>query len=160
IFVVIAALLLVPTMAWTATRPSRTVSASPSNVFTLRSDDDTRIDLDLDNVPVRDAVKRICDQAKQEYTVDDDVPDTSRVTVRAHDVRLSTALDLVTQASGIGWASETKDSKRTIHVGKSVRGSGIYGVYARQQVGDLLHNLDGLTNQRIQFAPNDFSYRL
>jgi hypothetical protein len=151
--------LLVPTTARPA--PSVSIPSSPFQFTFGRAEDATRVDLDLDNVPVREAVKRICDQAKQEYKIDDDVPDTTRVTVRARDVRLFTALDLVTQAAGIGWAAEAKDSKPMIHVGKSVRGSGIYGVYARQQVGDLLHNLNGLTNQRFQFSPNsDLSYRL
>src|SRR5690242_10341384 len=102
----IAALALVPATARTATRPSTTIYSAPRSFLTLRSGDDTRIDLDLDNVSVRDAVKRICEKANQEYTIDDDVPATAHVSIHAQDVRLSTALDLVTQAAGIGWGTD------------------------------------------------------
>jgi hypothetical protein len=160
LFLLIVALALIPSMARSATRSSATVFAAPRPFWGLGSADDKPIDLDLDNVPVRAALKRILDPTKLEYKIDDDVPDTARVTLRAHDIRLSTALDVVTQTAGIGWTSEMKDAKRMIHVGKSIRGGG-YGVYIAPQVGDLLHNLEGLTNQRFQFPPNsDFAYRL
>lgn len=156
----IAALTLLPSGARSAPRATTVVTPSARSFLDVRTWDDTKIDLDLNNVPVREAVKRICEQAKQEYQIDDDVSDTSRVSLRASDVRFSTALDLVTQAAGIGWRSEIKDSKRMIRVGKAVSG-GNFGVFVNPPVGDLLRNIEGWTNQRFQFSPNnDLSYRL
>jgi hypothetical protein len=80
------------------------------------------VDLDLDNASVRDALKQIFDRAKQEYVVDADVPQDSRITVRARKIKLATALDLVTQATGVGWARERRDSRTVYRIGKSVSG--------------------------------------
>ena len=56
-----------------------------------------------------------------EYLVDDDVPASTRVTLHAQGIKLSTALDLLTKLVGLQWAEETRDAKRLIHVGKNVR---------------------------------------
>lgn len=79
-----------------------------------------RVDLDLDNVPVRDAVKRICDAGKRDCVVDADVPEEVRITLRARGVRLGTALDLVSEAAGARWVNERRDGKERIRVGRTV----------------------------------------
>ena len=81
---------------------------------------EVRVDLDLDNVPVRDAVKRICDAGKRDCVVDSDVPEEVRITLRARGVRLGTALDLVSEAAGARWVNERRDGKERIRVGRTV----------------------------------------
>jgi glutaredoxin len=85
----------------------------------------TRLDLDLDDVPVADAIRRVCELAKVGVQVDEDVPKDKKVTLKAKDIRLSTALDLISQAAGVGWAREIADGKTTIRVGKTVRSGSI-----------------------------------
>jgi hypothetical protein len=130
ILVTIAALLLLTSVAQPAPRPARvSETSSPlrcSYGFGLSAEEDTLIDLDLVEIPVRDAVKAICDQAKREYLVDDDVPASTRVTLHTRSVKLATALDVLTKLVGLQWAEETRDSKRLIHVGKNVRAASSY----------------------------------
>jgi hypothetical protein len=85
------------------------------------AEEDWRVFLDLEEVPIRDAVKAICDQAKREYLVDEDVPTSTRVTLHAQGIKLSIALDLLAKLVGLQWTEETRDAKRLIHVGKNVR---------------------------------------
>ncbi len=82
---------------------------------------DTRLDLDLNDVPVADAVRRVSELAKVNIRVDEDVPKEAKVTLRAKNIRLSTALDLITQAAGVNWTREITDGKTSIRVGKAVR---------------------------------------
>lgn len=85
------------------------------------------IDLDLNDAPVRDAVKQILELGAKDVDVviEGDVPEEARVTLRAKGVRLGTALDLVTQAAGVNWVVERngKERKTAVHVGKKVRSS-------------------------------------
>src|SRR5262249_5489436 len=84
---------------------------------------DKQIDLDLDNAPVRDAVRDVLKQASVDADVEvaEDVPSSARVTLKAKGVRVSTALDLIAQAAGAGWSFESKDKKSVLRVGKTVR---------------------------------------
>ena len=65
-----------------------------------------RVSVDLRDVTVREAARRLSNQIKRPITVDADVADTARVSVRADNVPLATVLDLVSQAAGARWASE------------------------------------------------------
>lgn len=116
------ALLFLTTTTSTAQRPKAnpTPYSDANLVFARPSDSGPTIDMDLENASVRDALKQIFDRAKQEYVVDADVPQDARITVRARGVKLGTALDLVTQAGGIGWTRERKDSRTIYRIGKSV----------------------------------------
>lgn len=91
------------------------------NALSLVSVPDVRIDVDLNNVPVRDALKQVFAQARQEYVADDDVPETARITVKARNAKLSTVLDLITQSAGVRWGREMRDKKPVFRIGKSVR---------------------------------------
>lgn len=82
---------------------------------------DTRLDLDLNDVPVADAVRRVSELAEVNVRVDEDVPKEAKVTLKAKNIRLSTAMDLITQAAGVGWTREITDGKTTLRVGKTVR---------------------------------------
>lgn len=67
-----------------------------------------RVNLDFDNTLVRDALTQIFDQAKVTYKLDTDIPADQRITVRARNVQLHTALNLITEAGGVGWTLEQK----------------------------------------------------
>src|SRR5688572_7627468 len=99
----IAAAVLIPSAAMaaqTSTRP-RTSTYRVWDLASLPMGKDPVINVDVNNAPIREALKQIMEDAKQEYAIDADVPDDARVTVRARNVKLSTALDLVTQSAGV-----------------------------------------------------------
>lgn len=87
------------------------------------AEQETPLTVDMSDLPVREALKQILGTAKQEYLLDDDIPQDKRVTLKVSDCRLSTVLDLLTQAAGVGWRHETKEGKVLIHVGRKVRRS-------------------------------------
>jgi DNA-directed RNA polymerase subunit RPC12/RpoP len=87
------------------------------------AEQETPLTVDMNDLPVREALKQILGMAKQEYLLDDDIPQDKRVTLKVSDCRLSTVLDLLTQAAGVGWRHEMKEGKTLIHVGKKVRRS-------------------------------------
>jgi hypothetical protein len=82
---------------------------------------DTRLNLDLRDVPVTEALKQVAENAKVGLKVDDDVPKEAKITLKANNIRLTTALELITQSAGINWTREITDGKTTIRVGKTVR---------------------------------------
>jgi len=92
-----------------------------SAFFNLHGDDanEPRVELDLDNATVREGLKQVLDKAKQAYKVDDDVPNTARITVRAKNVRLSTALELLLQDAGLGIVRQVEDGKLVYRIRKS-----------------------------------------
>lgn len=69
---------------------------------------DVRVNLDIDNLPVRDAIRRIFKETKLDVTFDDDLPKECRVTLKVPNARLSTALDMVTDAAGVNWCTEMR----------------------------------------------------
>jgi hypothetical protein len=77
-----------------------------------------KVDLDLENATIREALKQIFDRAHQEYEVDEAVPDEPRVTAHVKNVRLSTALQLVLQEAGSGMHLSVKDGKSTMRIFK------------------------------------------
>src|SRR5205823_5873939 len=81
------------------------------------------LDLELENAPVRDAAKQVLERAGIDaiLTVDPDVTSDARVTLRARNVRASTALDLIAEAAGAAWSVEKKNGATTVRIGKTVR---------------------------------------
>lgn len=86
--------------------------------------DDKRVDLDLNRASLKEALRKLFDQSKHDFSIEGDAPDTT-ITVHAKNVRFSTALDLITQAAGVHWRMENKDGKTSYIVGKSVN-PGVY----------------------------------
>jgi transcription elongation factor Elf1 len=76
--------------------------------------------LDLRDAAIREAARQLAEQSKREIVVDADVSDSARVSLRATNVRLGTALDVLSQAAGVRWGRETKDNKTTYRIGKNV----------------------------------------
>lgn len=74
--------------------------------FGMASAKQVRVNLELENASVRDAVKEIFTQAKSDFVVDSDVPEDVRLTIHVRNISLLTALNLVTEAAGVGWRLE------------------------------------------------------
>lgn len=123
-----------------------------------------RVSLELENTPVREALKHIFDQVKVPYTVDADVPGEARVTVKARDVRFHTALNLITEAAGVGWTVEQKVARQadplqriaaagagTYRIGKSVQGG-----MALSRI--LLHRDGSVTAPALKFTDSLIPY--
>lgn len=82
--------------------------------------DNTRVDLDLENVTLEDAVRKLIDQVKGTFAIDNGTPKDRRVTIKAKGVRLSTALDFLADAYGVGWTVDTESGKSRYRFGKDV----------------------------------------
>jgi hypothetical protein len=67
-----------------------------------------RVDVDLRDASVREAAKELADRSKSVIHVEEDVPGDPRVSIKAKNVRLETALDLVTESAGVGWRVESR----------------------------------------------------
>ena len=81
-----------------------------------------RVNLDLRDASLREALKHVLDQVKGSFAFDKGVQG-GKITIRAKNIALSTALDLITQASGVGWKREVRGGKTVYRVGKSLRRS-------------------------------------
>lgn len=65
-----------------------------------------RVNLDIDNLPIRDAIKHVSKLTKLDFKIDDEIAKDIRVTLKAPNVRLSSALDMITDAGGIYWSRD------------------------------------------------------
>lgn len=87
---------------------------------------DLRVNLDLHNASLKDAVKQLADQTKQEFVVDADVSNEPRITIVAKHIRLSTALNMLTEAAEVKWGMAieqkrgTTEKHLTYRIGKKV----------------------------------------
>jgi hypothetical protein len=67
-----------------------------------------RVDIDLVDVPLKDALKRVLDDSKTPYIIDDDVPNEPKVSIKLTNAPLTTILDALTISNKIGWRTELK----------------------------------------------------
>lgn len=82
---------------------------------------EVRVDVELANVPVGDALRRLFELARQNYLVDGALPGDVRVSLSARQVRLTSALQVVTDAAGLSWTYEGGGTKPgRFRIGKSV----------------------------------------
>lgn len=81
----------------------------------------TRVNLDFAEVPLSVAIRRVLSMGSMPYRISDDIPSDHKVTLSLPNVRIGTAMDLLTQAGEIGWRMELLDGKLAIRVGKSVQ---------------------------------------
>lgn len=101
-----------------------------------------RVDVDLKDVPVRDALKRVLDQSRQKYIIQDDVPNEQKVRLDAKSVQLNTVLDVITQTAGVGWRQELQEKKdedknktgkreyeTVIRVGKNIKSNNVFSMH-------------------------------
>jgi hypothetical protein len=113
---------------------------------TLVDDSSERLDVDVKNETVREALKNILEKAKQPYVVDEDVPSDVRVTIVAKNVRLRAAVDLIADAAGIGWRKELDGAKMRFRFGKSIKSWSS----ARALFGDALPGAKGLHDVLVE----------
>jgi hypothetical protein len=99
-----------------------------STLFAAPAQSNVRVNLNLRNAPLKEAVKQLSEQTKQEFVLENDVPADARVTVVAKNIRLSTALNLLTEATDLKWGSRStkrsdgKSPDVVYHIGKTVPG--------------------------------------
>lgn len=77
---------------------------------------ETRIVLDLQQAPIREALRAIFAQAGQEYVIDGPLPEEKRITVRGKGMMLFEALDQFVRQAGGGWVQELWNGKPLIHI--------------------------------------------
>ena len=84
------------------------------------------VNLNLRNAPLKEAIKQLTEQTKQEFVLEADAPAGARVTIVAKNIRLNTALDMLTDATNLNWNRQTvkkTDAKEAVvvyHLGKKV----------------------------------------
>jgi hypothetical protein len=79
-----------------------------------------RVDLDLENATLRNALKQVLSGRGMTMSVEADVPDDVHLTVRARGISLRTALDLISQSAGAAWRFEQNNGKTVVHVGRTL----------------------------------------
>ncbi len=98
----------------------------PNVAYVVSAQSKMRVNLDLRNAPLKEAIRQLKDQTKQEFVLESDVPADARVTVVAKNIRLSTALEMVSDATGLNWnqqkgrKSDGKEATTVFHIGKKV----------------------------------------
>jgi len=78
------------------------------------------IDLDLRQVPLREALRRMCAPTHQQFTIDANVPADQRVKVHGSGMQLFRALDEVIRQVGGGWMQERRGGKPVIRIGRGL----------------------------------------
>src|SRR5438874_790611 len=79
-----------------------------------------KIDLDIRNETVGEALQELFSKSKAEYKLEDkDLPDT-RITLAVKQVRFSTALNMIMEASGLHYAVHVQNGKTSYRIGKKV----------------------------------------
>jgi hypothetical protein len=110
-----------------STRPFQSPGALPAmpampqwaGQFQFNSGPEVNVNLDFENQSVREAIKNVLQNAKQEFVFDKDLQVDSKtiilmdskVTLRIPNVPLSTALDLLTRTASINWSREVRIAK-------------------------------------------------
>lgn len=69
---------------------------------------DKKVDLDLDDVPLKEALQTLLGQEKIPFDMDKDVPAGTMITLKAKGIRFYTALNVITEMAGVGWRSELR----------------------------------------------------
>ena len=116
-----------------------------------------RVNLNLRNARLKEAIKQLSKQTKQEFVLEDDAPADARVTVVAKNIRLNTALDMLTDATGLNWNQQTikkSDSKETtvvFHLGKKISRDDFW---QRSSVSPFINNVGPWNGQNSNFTPN------
>lgn len=116
---------------------------------TMAQDASQRVDVEIKNEPVREALKTVLGQVKQDYVVDDDVPNDVRITIIAKNVRLRTALSLIAEAAGIGWRKELDGGKTRLRFGKAIKAWDGIG----SMLGFSMPEIRSLRDVQVQLEP-------
>jgi len=93
----------------TVVAPARTrlsITSVPQVASVYIAEDETlrtKVELEANDMPVVDALKKVLDQAKVKYEIDSDVPTDKKVTMTLKNVPLSVVLSLLTREAGVSW---------------------------------------------------------
>jgi predicted RNA-binding Zn-ribbon protein involved in translation (DUF1610 family) len=101
--------------------------------------EDVTVNLEIENATLKDALNALFKAAKREYAVEGELPGDARVSLKAMNVKLGTALDLITQAAGVGWTQEKKEGKTVYRIGKNLKrdGTGLNLLFTTPEVRGL-----------------------
>lgn len=116
-------------------------------------EDTTIKHIDIRNEDVRHALKSVFEAAQRDYEViDKDLPDV-RISLKADNIKLSTALEVITQSAGLSWKIDKQKDKSVYHIGKNVSSSS----YVTLSLADANQNvvLDPTTNKIRATYPNN-----
>ena len=114
------------TLNYTYVLPADGQYLPATSLYSTQPQSNVRVNLNLRNAPLKEAVKQLNEQTKYEFVLEADAPTDARVTVVAKNIRLNTALDMLTDATGLNWNQQTvkkADSKETtmiFHLGKKI----------------------------------------
>src|SRR5262245_17438001 len=78
---------------------------------------EVRVDLDLKQIPLQEAVRRLSAQAKQEYALEPNVAVERRITLQGKGMLLSEALDQLVRQVGGGWMQQIRNRQPVIRIG-------------------------------------------
>ena len=102
------------------------------SLYGTQPQSNVRVNLNLRNAPLKEAIKQLSEQTKYEFTLDSEVPDV-KITVVAKNIRLNTALDMLTDAAGLNWNQHSvkkegsKESSPVFRIGKNVARNSFFG---------------------------------
>ena len=136
-----------------------------------------RVNLNLKNAPLKEAIKQLTEQTKLEFVLESDAPADARVTIVAKNIRLNTALDMLADATDLNWNQQSvnkvdaKSVSIVYHLGKKVSRNwweqGYFSPYINTAVpldsnGNLYWNGQNNTRWNFQYTPqkNDPSQKL
>jgi hypothetical protein len=121
---------------------------------------DIRVDLNFENKPVCEALREVAERSKHQLRLDKDMPTTVRVTLSVPNVKLSTALDLITQAADVKWGrevrllKEAKQAKNSLVIGRNVIPTTVIAMYEDEESSkpEWTINTSGLSESILAMA--------
>jgi hypothetical protein len=79
--------------------------------------------LEFENVDAREALRALFRGVKRDYDiVDKELPDR-KISLKADNIKLTTALDLITQSAGLKWRADKQKDKTVYKIGKEIAAS-------------------------------------
>ena len=98
---------------------------------------DIRVGVDVRNLTIREAIKHIFGKADLKYEVDPDVSDKIRVTLRADNITLTTAINALIESTGIGCTANTNTTTTDAN-GKHTAETRVYYHFIKRASGPLV----------------------
>ncbi|HEY3281061.1 MAG TPA: zinc ribbon domain-containing protein [Armatimonadota bacterium] len=83
---------------------------------------DTKVDLDLNNATVKDAVAQLAEKAGMKYEVEGDLPKGARISLKATNAPLQALMDAVSSWAGLSWSVRGQGKNRVLVASRSPRG--------------------------------------
>ncbi len=116
-----------------------------------------RQDIDLVDVPLKEALKQILEASKTTYVIDDDVPNERKVSIKLANAPLTAILDALTLSNKIGWRTEFIHSKTT-HSTQSTRDAKLSAPYLAP-VNDIKFETRIHVGKTVAALPGAYQFR-